>query len=652
MNDLIELLPDNIANQIAAGEVIQRPASAVKELMENAIDAGASQVKLIIQDAGKSLVQVIDNGRGMSVTDARMAFERHATSKIRNIEDLFRIRTMGFRGEALASIAAVAQVELKTKRPQDENGTSIEIENSFVRKQEPAAFPNGASIAMKNLFFNVPARRNFLKSNAAEMRHIVDEFIRVALSFPDIRFTLTSNGQEIFHLEKGTLKQRIIQILGAHYTSKLVSVQENTDYLNIAGFVGKPDIAKRTRGDQYFFVNNRFIRSAYLNHAVMTAFQQMIPGDSFPLYVLFIDIDPSRVDINVHPTKQEIKFEDEKIVYAFVQAAVKHSLAQFSITPSLDFDLDPEIQQLDAINKPFSEEIKTGIESSSLFKTFTRKNQAHFIEPTDNSELVHWRNREMEDLNFATSVAGAPVSKRIISDEDSQADHPDSFPAIKTEEEKTDKESENNASFQSLYARFSSDPLFHDEQFRLTQLQNTYIVCETNGGFLLIHQQAAHERVLYEKFMLALSGKPLSTQPGLFPVTLTLATSDAVLLQELLPGLQALGYAIEPFGKDSFIIQGVPAGHADGNEKKVIENLLEHCKHSGNEKIDTLQEKMIRSLAWQQAIKTGTVLSETEMRSLTESLFRCLQPNTSPNGKPVFVEFRKEYLEKVFGRKS
>jgi DNA mismatch repair protein MutL len=331
---------------------------------------------------------------------------------------------------------------------------------------------------------------------------------------------------------------------------------------------------------------------------------------------------------------------------------VKHSLAQFSITPSLDFDLDPEIQQLDAINKPFSEEMKTGIESSSLFKTFTRKNQAHFIEPTDNSELAHWRNREMEDQNFAAMVAGAPVSKGIISVEDAQADHPDSLLSIDNREEKKDKLAENNSSFQSLYARFSSDPLFHDEQFRLTQLQNTYIVCETNGGFLLIHQQAAHERVLYEKFMLALSGKPLSTQPGLFPVTLTLATSDAVLLQELLPGLHSLGYAIEPFGRDSFIIQGVPAGHADGNEKKVIENLLEHCKHSGNEKIDTLQEKMIRSLAWQQAIKAGTVLSETEMRSLAESLFRCLQPNTSPNGKPVFVEFKKEYLEKVFGRKA
>jgi DNA mismatch repair protein MutL len=652
MNDLIELLPDNIANQIAAGEVIQRPASAVKELMENAIDAGASLVKLIIQDAGKSLVQVIDNGRGMSVTDARMAFERHATSKIRNIEDLFRIRTMGFRGEALASIAAVAQVELKTKRPVDENGTFIEIENSFVTKQEPVAFPNGTSIAMKNLFFNVPARRNFLKSNAAEMRHIVDEFIRVALSFPDIRFILIGNGQEVFHLEKGTLKQRIVQILGANYISKLVTVQENTDYLNIAGFVGKPDIAKRTRGDQYFFVNNRFIRSAYLNHAIMTAFQQMIPGDSFPLYVLFIEIDPSRVDINVHPTKQEIKFEDEKIVYAFVQAAVKHALAQFSITPSLDFDLDPAIQQLDAINKPFSDEAKAEIESSSLFKTFTRKNQAHFIEPSDYSDLVHWKNREMEDQNFAVSVAGAAISKETNTDERLLSDHPDSMLTNDTEEEKTDRQSENNASFQSLYARFSADPLFRNEEFKLTQLQNAYIVCETNGGFLLIHQQAAHERVLYEKFILALSGKPLATQPGLFPTTLTLSTSDAVMLLELLPGLHALGYAIEPFGKDSFIIQGVPAGHADGNEKKVIENLLEHCKHSGNEKLDSLQEKMIRSLAWQQAIKSGTVLSETEMRSLTESLFRCLQPNTSPNGKPVFVEFKKEYLEKVFGRRG
>ena len=380
LQDIIQLLPDNIANQIAAGEVIQRPASAVKELLENAVDAGATEVRLFVNDAGKSMIQVIDNGKGMSETDARMAFERHATSKIRDINDLFRIRTMGFRGEALASIAAVAQVELKTRRTEDETGTYIEIEHSNVVQQEPVAWQTGTQISMKNLFFNVPARRNFLKSNAAELRHIVDEFIRIALSFPNIFFSLTSNGQQIFHLEKATLKQRIVQLLGSHYQSKLVTVQEKTDYLNIYGFTGKPDTAKKTRGDQYFFVNNRFIRSPYLHHAVMNAYQEMIPGDSFPLYVLFIDLDPSELDINVHPTKQEIKFEDERIVYAFVQAAVKHALAQFSITPTLEFDLDPSIQQLDAINKPFTEDKQAAATSSALFRGFTQKHQSHFIE--------------------------------------------------------------------------------------------------------------------------------------------------------------------------------------------------------------------------------------------------------------------------------
>jgi DNA mismatch repair protein MutL len=392
--DKIVLLPDNIANQIAAGEVIQRPASAVKELMENAVDAGASDIKLIINDAGKSLMQVIDNGSGMSETDARMCFERHATSKILTIEDLFHIRTMGFRGEALASIAAVAQVELKTKRATDEAGTYLEIENSAVKRQEPVAAANGTSIAMKNLFFNVPARRNFLKSNAAEMRHIVDEFTRIALSFPHIFFSLTSNGQELFHLEAGSLKQRIVQLLGNNYNAKLVTVKEETDYLNIYGFVGKPEIAKKTRGDQYLFVNNRFIKSAYLNHAVMNAYQEMISSDSFPMYVLFIDLDPTQVDVNVHPTKQEIKFEDEKIVYAFVQAAVKHALAQFSVTPTLDFDLDPSIQQLSSIQQPFTEEKKSAATSTSIFKGFTQKHQAHFIEPSKRADLKHWKNFE------------------------------------------------------------------------------------------------------------------------------------------------------------------------------------------------------------------------------------------------------------------
>src|SRR5947207_2676534 len=371
--DKILLLPDNIANQIAAGEVIQRPASAVKELLENAVDAGATEIKLILQDSGKALVQVIDNGNGMSETDARMSFERHATSKITTIDDLFHIRTMGFRGEALASIAAVAQVELKTKRTEDETGVYIEVENSIVKKQEPVAAPTGTSIAMKNLFFNVPARRNFLKSNAAEMRHIVDEFTRVTLSFPHIFFSLTSNGQEVFHLEAGSLKQRIIQLLGNSYAAKLVSVKEETDYMNIYGFVGKPETAKKTRGDQYFFINNRFIRSAYLNHAVMSAYQEMIARDSFPMYVLFIDLEPTQVDVNVHPTKQEIKFEDEKIIYAFVRAAIKHALAQFSVTPALDFDLDSSIQQLPSIQQPFKQEKRSAAATTSIFRGFTEK---------------------------------------------------------------------------------------------------------------------------------------------------------------------------------------------------------------------------------------------------------------------------------------
>jgi DNA mismatch repair protein MutL len=396
--DIINLLPENIANQIAAGEVIQRPASAVKELLENAVDAGATEIKLFVNDAGKALVQVIDNGKGMSETDARMSFERHATSKIKNIDDLFHIKTMGFRGEALASIAGVAQVELKTKKAGESVGTYIEIENSVVKTQEPVASDEGTNISMKNLFFNVPARRNFLKSNASELRHIVDEFIRVAMAFPNLFFSLSSNGQEVFHLEKGSLKQRIIQILGNNYNAKIVSVKEETDYMNIYGFVGKPETAKKTRGDQYFFVNNRFIKSAYLNHAVMNAFSDMIAKDSFPMYTLFIDIDPSRLDINVHPTKQEIKFEDEKIIYAFVQSAVKHALAQYSVTPTLDFDLDASIQQTEAVSKPFTAEKQFSTTGTSLYKTFTQKNQAHFID--SKSDLGTWDDNLLNQNSF------------------------------------------------------------------------------------------------------------------------------------------------------------------------------------------------------------------------------------------------------------
>lgn len=620
MPDIIQLLPDNIANQIAAGEVIQRPASAVKELMENAVDAGATSIQLFVNDAGKSLIQVIDNGKGMSETDARMCFERHATSKINTIDDLFRIRTMGFRGEALASIAAVAQVELRTRRAEDEIGTCIEIENSVVVRQEPAAIPVGTNIAMKNVFFNVPARRNFLKSNAAEMRHIVDEFIRVAMAFPDIFFSLTSNGQQVFHLEKGSLKQRIVQLLGHQYNAKLVTVQEQTDYLNITGFVGKPETAKKTRGDQYFFVNSRFIRSAYLNHAVMNAYQDMIPADSFPLYVLFIDLDPSQIDINVHPTKQEIKFEDEKIVYAFVQAAVKHALAQFSITPTLDFDLDPSIQQLDAVNKPFTEEKQAAAASSNLYKTFTQKHQAHFIEPSAKSELKHWRDF-YEVAHEGAGISREDADRPVTAPEDQQPLH--------------------------VPEKIFSDQI-QTEEPDFIQLFNTYILAPASRGFILIHQQLAHERILYEQYAQAAQGQSIPTQQSLFPVTLTLASGDAVLLQELLPDLQQLGYQVEMFGKDSFIVQGTPADVLQGNEKSAIEGILEQYKHSSNEIKLSAREKLIRAMARQHAIKPGQKLSPTEMRNITGLLFQCAQPNISPGGNPVYLEFKKDYLEKLF----
>ncbi|MBO9200032.1 MULTISPECIES: DNA mismatch repair endonuclease MutL [Niastella] len=656
MADIIHLLPDNIANQIAAGEVIQRPASAVKELLENAVDAGATEVKLIVQDAGKQLVQVIDNGKGMSETDARMSFERHATSKIRNIDDLFHIRTMGFRGEALASIAAVAQVELKTKRADDETGTYLEIENSQVKLQEPVAATNGTSIAMKNLFFNVPARRNFLKSNAAEMRHIIDEFMRVALSFPNIFFSLTNNGTQIFHLEKGSLKQRIVQVLGQHYNARLVTVQEKTDYLNIYGFVGKPDTAKKTRGDQYFFVNNRFIRSSYLNHAVMSAFKEMIPADSFPLYALFIDLDPAQVDINVHPTKQEIKFEDEKIVYAFVQAAVKHALAQFSITPTLEFDLDPTIQQLDALNKPFTEDQQQAARSSDLAKNFQQRGQAHFIQPTDKAELKHWKDFfEKGEGNPAISnpqQGGAGWQPTIGNNTstgytDNSGQKEEKFESLLDKLKKQEGGGDYVPAAQQ-YTPFAKQLV--DDNALLFQLHGTYIVAPTSRGFMLIHQQLAHERILYERFAAATVGKSIPAQRSLFPVTLQLSASDAVLLQELAADLNQLGYLIEPFGANAFVIQGTPADVSAGNEKQAIENLLEQFKHFSSDLKFSRREKLIRSLAWQQAIKPGSFLSLDEMRGLTTDLFKCAQPNVTAGGNPTYIEFKKDYLEQLFKR--
>jgi DNA mismatch repair protein MutL len=511
-------------------------------------------------------------------------------------------------------------VELKTRRAEDTLGTYIEVENSNVRKQEPVAAPVGTSFSMKNLFFNVPARRNFLKSNAAEMRHIVDEFIHVALAFPEVFFSLSSNGQEVYHLEKGSLKQRITQVMGSAYSSKLVGVMEKTDYLNIYGFVGKPEAAKKTRGDQYLFVNNRFIRSAYLNHAVMNAFQDLVPEGHYPLYVLFIELDPAQLDINVHPTKQEIKFEDEKIVYAFVSAAIKHALAQYSIAPTLDFELDPAIQQLDAVSKPFTDDKKEAVSGSSLFQAFTQKHQAHRVEPGGN--LRGWQS----------------LYQKVKSDV-AQPDSPASIPF-----------GENRQGDQgpSFLASHKNHPLQLSEDTKPFQLHQAYILFQHMEGLVLVHQQLAHERILYERMQQASEGSPMAMQRSLFPAVMNLSPADAALMAELVEDLKPLGYLVEPFGKDSYVIQATPSGMDQGNETSDLEALLESYKHFNPELKCPAREKLVRSLAARQATKAGTILSEREMRTLVHDLSACQQPNLSINGQPVYVVLRKESLEKMF----
>jgi DNA mismatch repair protein MutL len=615
----IHLLPDHIANQIAAGEVIQRPASAVKELMENAVDAGATEIKLIINDAGKALIQVIDNGKGMNPIDAQNAFARHATSKISAIEDLFQIRTMGFRGEALASIAAVSQVSLKTRQSEDELGTSVEIENSQVSETSPTACPVGTSISMKNLFFNVPARRNFLKSNSAELKHIIEEFTRVALAFPEIYFSLTNNGQDVFHWEAGSFKQRAINVLGNSYQSKLVAVGEKTDYLTITGFVGKPETAKKTRSEQYFFVNRRFIKSAYLHHAIANAFDGLIPKENFPSYILYIDVDPSQVDINVHPTKQEIKFEDDKIIYAFVQAAVKHALAQFSIAPSLDFSLDADIQQLDAIQKPTTEDQRNSATSSSLYAGFTQKNQAHFIPRASEAERTAWKSFFTDIPTSEDQSASTPAHDNYIV----------------------------KSSSMGLYRQ--NEGVSVNEDAVLLQINNTYIIAPVGAGFIMVHQQLAHERVLYEQYQKT-SIQPHATQKSLFPVVLELSVADAILLEDIVEDLALIGYEIEPFGQNSFIIQGIPADVISGNEKNAIELLLEQFKHFSGDIKFSKREKIIRCLARQSAIKAGQQLSQKEMHSLIESLFNCDTPNATATGAPTYIDFKEGYLDNLFSK--
>lgn len=613
--DIIHLLSDHIANQIAAGEVIQRPASAVKELLENAVDAEATEIKLVLRDAGKELIQVIDNGKGMSTTDARMAFERHATSKISAINDLFSIRTMGFRGEALASVAAVAQVELRTCPKDGTVGTRLVIEATEVKSQEPMAAAAGTNLMIKNLFFNVPARRHFLKSNATELRHALDEFTRVAMAYPQIGFQFWHNDQEQIHLEPGNLKQRIIGLLGHHYSKNLVPVEEDTEFLKIHGFIGKPESASKSRGQQFFFINNRFIKSPFLHHAVNSAYGQMIAKDAFPFYVLFLEIDPARVDVNVHPTKQEVKFEDDRMMYAYLQAAVKHGLARYNIAPSLDFSLNPEVQSLQAIQIPETSTEREKTKDNYLFQSFTRPHQAHRIAPE--SEAQRWKEL------YGRTKLPEPIDGSKISATTQRGSELFSFPTKPRQEPQGQTQ--------------SGQPVL--------QVQGSLLVTTVKSGLLLVHLRRAKEKIWQERLEQQLGNEQGTSQRLLFPISIDLAPADAILLQEVLPELKNIGFEIEPFGGGRFVIQGCPAGMNSGDEKNLLEQVLENLKHAANSAFGGRQQQLINTIA--RNLSYGEAANTQEaLHAIIDELFACVQPELTSTGKKVFVIKTREDLEK------
>ena len=622
MTNVIQLLPESVANQIAAGEVVQRPSSIVKELMENAIDAGATQVKLIVRDAGKTLVQVVDDGCGMSETDARMCFERHATSKIRESKDLFEIKTMGFRGEALASIAAVAQVELRTRRAVDELGTCVLVEDSTIKTHEPCQAPAGTSIAVKNLFYNVPARRNFLKSDPVEMRHILDEFQHIALANPDIFFSLHHNDQEMFHLPPGNLRQRIVKVFGEAVNKKLVPVQEETDVLKISGFVGKPDYYKKSRGEQLFFVNKRFIKSNYLQHAVVSAYEQLLPTDTFPLFVLFLEIAPGSIDINVHPTKQQIKFDDEKLVYNYLKVTVRHALGTHSITPTLDFEQEPAFQAT-SVKQPT---LHPPGGSQSSVRDYPSRQQDRLAD----ENLRNWQ-RLYEGLDLADSQDS--TSPSILPSGASADVSPGKFD-VRPGAEPTEMDDDSGS-----FSKGQKEPY---------QVHGMYIVSQIKSGFLLIDQQAASERIFYERYLEALRQQPVNTQKALFPKNIDLSPADATLLRDILPEVNRLGFDIAEFGGNTFIVHGAPSDIGSGlTEEALLERLLTQYKNNLELELG-ISENLARSMARSAALKRGQLLSVVEMQDLIDHLFACAAPYKSPNGRTCFITFELDELQKRF----
>lgn len=618
MSDIIKLLPDSIANQIAAGEVVQRPASVVKELIENSIDAGAREITLIVKDAGKSLIQIVDDGNGMSETDARMSFERHATSKIRKSEDMFSIKTMGFRGEALASISAVAQVEMKTKPLDEELGTSITIEGSQFKGQNNVSCQKGTSIFVRNLFFNVPARRNFLKSNPVELRHIMDEFHRLALAMSEVSFNFYQNDIEVFKLKPSKLSQRIVGLFGKNYREQLVPCTEETEEITIKGYIGKANFVKKSRGEQFIFVNNRFIKSNYLNHAIVSAYEGLIPEGTFPFFVLFIDIDPKHIDVNVHPTKTEIKFDDERSIYSLIKTSVRKSLGTFNITPALDFGADTNFR------------LHTAKLSSSSGLSSSERDYAQF-KNTD---------REAANLkNWEQLYAGALENETIEAE---------------TKREMAAKGNPLSLTFESAINQMDENIQHVEEgnKQNIFQFHLSFIVTPVKSGLMLIDQQTAHERIFYERYLKMLENNSGSSQQLLFPETLQLNPSDFSLVKELEKEIIGVGFAFEYFGENAIVINGVPSLIKVDSGKVIFEGVLEDYKHNFLEYKSSNLENLARSMATNSGIKRGKKLTIEEMKSLVDHLFACKNPNYSPNGRLIYYILGLEKIEDIFKIKS
>jgi len=602
MSDIIQLLPDHVANQIAAGEVVQRPASVVKELLENSIDASSTSIQLIIRDAGKTLIQVIDNGKGMSTIDAKLSFERHATSKIRVAEDLFKLHTKGFRGEAMASIAAISHVEMKTKQNSQEIGTHIKIEGSKVTYQEMTATPVGTNIAVKNLFYNIPARRNFLKSDTIETRHIIDEFQRVSLTHPEIAFSLYHNDNEIYLLKASNLRKRIVAIFGAKMNEKLVPVSEDTEMISIEGFITKPNFSKKKRGEQFFFVNNRYVKSPYLNHAVVAAFEGLLEHGSHPSYFLYLTVPSKSIDINIHPTKTEVKFDDEKAVYAILRATVKHSLGQYNVAPILDFNRDATLDTPYNFTKQESKPSSPKITVDPSFNPFSNEDTIQ-----NKSSYQHVKeNSNWESLYVTTDE---------VEFQEKLFDNEQTYPSNKT-----------------------------------IQIQRKYLLSSIKSGVVLIHQSLAHQRVLYEEFLNSSSQEEVHSQQLLFPITISFSSTEIEMLYTLKSELENVGFCFDEFTKESITIKGTPMSISESKISKILEELLENINVDVPDINFKPLEIMASTFAKSIAIKTGHVLSQKEQENLVNSLFSCKEPSISPSGKAIFKTLTLQEIDHLFAR--